>query len=65
MQSKRRLQRDLFEEKCSPPTLPAARRSALVRLTEGLLVEALTGKASEPSVAAPDKREAAHEQDHA
>ena len=64
MQSNRRLQRDLFEEKRRPPTLPAQQRSALVRLTESLLVEALAEKASEASVAELDPREAAHEQDH-
>jgi len=65
MQPRHRRQRHLFEEERKAPDIPAAQRSVLVRLIEGLLVEALAGAKAVPSVATPQTREAAHEQDHA
>jgi hypothetical protein len=66
MQPRHGLQRNLFEEDRKTPDIPAALRSVVVRLIEGLLVEALTdGASSETRVATTGTREAAHEQDHA
>ena len=65
MQPRHRRQRDLFEEDRKAPDIPAAQRSVLVRLIEGLLVEALAGGRGESNLATPQTREAAHEQDHA
>jgi len=65
MQPRHRRQRDLFEEDRKAPDVSAAQRSVLVRLIESLLVEALAGAKAVTSVATPQIREAAHEQDHA
>ena len=66
MQTRRNLQRSLFEQDRQTPEIPASQRSTLVRLIEGLLVEALADGAeieTGPPTTVP--REAAHEQDHA
>ena len=48
------------------PDIPASQRSTLVRLIEGLLVEALADGANiETATPTHETREAAHEQDHA
>ena len=66
MQPRHRLQRNLFEEDRKTSDIPAAQRSALVRLIEGLLVEALAdGANSETCTPTTETREAADEQDHA
>jgi len=57
------LQRSLFEEDRKTPDIPASQRSSLVRLIEGLLVEALATGAN--IATGTETREAAHEQDHA
>jgi hypothetical protein len=60
------LQRSLFEEDCKTPDIPASGRSTLVRLIEGLLVEALADGANiEIGAPTTETREVAHEQDHA
>jgi hypothetical protein len=60
-----RLQRNLFEKDRKTSHIPAALRSVIVRLIEGLLVEALTdGASSETCTPTIETREAAHEQDH-
>ena len=65
MQPRHRLQRNLFEEDRKIPHIPAVLRSVIVRLIEGLLVEALTDRASsERCTPTTETREAAHEQDH-
>lgn len=65
MQPRHRLQRNLFEEDRKIPHIPAALRSVIVRLLEGLLVEALTdGASSETCTPTTETREAADEQDH-
>ena len=64
MEARQRQQRDLFSEQRKTPEVPAPLRSAILRLIEGLLVEALAGD-NKPPVATPEIREAAHEQDHA
>lgn len=66
MQPKHRLQRSLFEEDRKTPALPASQRNTLVRLIEGLLVEALAdGAHIETTTPITETREAAREQDHA
>ena len=65
MQPRHRLQRDLFEEDRRTPDIPTSQRGILVRLIEGLLVEAISGASSETRVASTQTKEAAHEQDHA
>jgi hypothetical protein len=65
MQPRHRLQRDLFEEDRKTPDIPASQRGILVRLIQGLLVEAISGASSEMRVASAQTTEAAHEQDHA
>ncbi len=66
MQPKHRLQRSLFEEDRKTPALPASQRNNLVRLIEGLLVEAFAdGTNIETGTPITGTREAAHEQDHA
>ena len=65
MQPRHRLQRNLFEVDRKTPDIPAPLRSTLVRLIEGLLVEALAdGASSETCAPTSETREAAHEQDH-
>jgi hypothetical protein len=60
------LQRSLFEEDRKTPDIRASQRSTLVRLIEGLLVEALADGANiETITPTAETREAAHEQDHA
>ena len=66
MQPRRHLQRSLFEEDRKTPALPASQRNTLVRLIEGLLVEALADGANiETGTPIAETRDAAHEQDHA
>lgn len=66
MQPRHHLQRSLFEEDRKTPDIPASQRSTLVRLIEGLLVEALADGANIETVTpTTETREAAHEQDHA
>jgi hypothetical protein len=66
MQTRYHLQRSLFEEARKTPDIPASQRSTLVRLIEGLLVEALADGASiERGTPTTQAREAAHEQNHA
>ena len=67
MQPRHHLQRSLFEEDRKTPDIPASQRSTLVRLIEGLLVEALADGANNIETGTPttETREAAHEQDHA
>ena len=66
MQPRQRLQRSLFEEDRKTQDMPAAQRSTLVRLIEGLLVEALADGASSATCApTTDAKEVTHEQDHA
>lgn len=64
MQLRYRLQRNLFEENRKTPDIPASVRSTLIRLIEGLLVEALAEgvEKGQPSL---ETREADREQDHA
>jgi len=65
MQPRRHLQRSLFEEDRQTPEIPASQRSTLVRLIEGLLVEALADGANiETGTPTTETREAVHEQDH-
>jgi hypothetical protein len=66
VQPRRHLQRSLFEEDRKTPDILASQRSALVRLIEGLLVEALADGANiETGTPTTETREAAHEQNHA
>jgi hypothetical protein len=66
MQPRRHLQRSLFEEDRQTPAIPASQRSTLVRLIEGLLVEALADSANiERGTPTAETREAVHEQGHA
>ena len=66
MQSRHHLQRSLFEEDRKTLDIPASGRSTLVRLIEGLLIEALADGANiEMSTPTTETREFAHEQDHA
>ena len=66
MQPRHRLQRSLFEEDRKTPDIPGSGRSTLLRLIEGLLVEALLDGANiETATPSTETREAAHEQDHA
>ena len=66
MQPRHHLQRSLFEEDRKTPDVPASQRSTLVRLIEGLLVEALAdGTIIETGTPTTETREAADEQDHA
>jgi hypothetical protein len=64
MQPRHCLQRNLFEADRKTSHVPATLRSVIVRLIEGLLIEALASGMSGPAVAAPETKEAAHEQDH-
>jgi hypothetical protein len=66
MRPRHHLQRSLFEEDRKTPDIRASQRSTLVRLIEGLLVEALADGANIETVTpTAETREAAHEQDHA
>ena len=66
MQSRRHLQRSLFEEDRKTLGVPASGRSTLVHLIEGLLVEALVDGANiEMGTPTTETKEVAHEQDHA
>lgn len=58
-------QRDLFETDRAPAEIPAARRMALVRLIERLLVEAVAECEAAAQADGLETREAANEQDHA
>lgn len=66
MQPRHHLQRNLFEEDRKTLHIPATLRSVIVRLIEGLLIEALTddGASSETCTPTTEMREAAHDQDH-
>lgn len=64
MQARQRQQPDLFLEIRNTPEIPAPLRTAIIRLIEGLLVEALAGE-SRPPMPMPEIGEAAHDQDHA
>jgi hypothetical protein len=65
MHSRQTRQKDLFETDLATAEIPAARRMALMRLIECLLVEAVAE--CEAAVPADDleTREAGNEQDHA
>ena len=66
MRPRHHLQRSLFEEDRKTPDIRGSQRSTLVRLIEGLLVEALADGANiEMVTPTAETREAAHEQDHA
>ena len=66
MGPKHHLQRSLFEEDRKTPDIPASRRSTLVHLIQGLLVEAVANDADiETGTLRTETREAAHEQNHA
>jgi hypothetical protein len=64
MQPKRHLQRSLFEADRQTPEIPLSQRSTLVRLIEGLLVEALADGANIEMGTPTTETEAAHEQNH-
>lgn len=63
MRSRQTRQRDLFETDRAPAEIPAARRMALVRLVECLLIEAVAEAAAQAD--GLETREVGHEQDHA
>jgi hypothetical protein len=66
MQPRRHLQRSLFDRDRKTPDIPASRRSTLVHLIQGLLVEAVANDADiETGTLRTETREAAHEQNHA
>jgi hypothetical protein len=65
MQPRHHLQRSLFEEDRKTPDIPASQRSTLVRLIEGLLVEALADSADIETGRPTTETESAHEQDYA
>jgi hypothetical protein len=66
MQPRHQLQRSLFEEGRKTLDIPASQRSTLIRLVEGLLVEALAdGAIIETGTPTTEMKEAADEQDHA
>ena len=66
MQPRHHLQRSLFEEDRKTSDIPAPQRSTLVRLIEGLLVEAVANSANvETGTPTTETRGAAHEQDYA
>jgi hypothetical protein len=56
MQSRRHLQRSLFEEDRKTLDIPASGRSTLVRLIEGLLIEALADGANIEMTRQPQRR---------
>ena len=58
-------QRDLFERDRTVAEIPVARRMALVRLVERLLVEAVAEREAAAQADGLEMREAGHEQDHA
>lgn len=58
-------QTDLFETERTTAEIPAARRMALVRLLERLLVEAAAECEAAAQADGLETREAGHEQDHA
>ena len=65
MQPRHHQQGNLFEQDRETPDIPAAQRSTLIRLIEGLLVEALAGDARKTGAPSKKTKEGAHEQDHA
>ncbi|WP_152648133.1 hypothetical protein [Bradyrhizobium elkanii] len=66
MQPRRHLQRGLFEEDRQTPEIPASQRSTLVRLIEGLLVDALADGANiVTGTLTTETGDAADEHDHA
>jgi predicted HAD superfamily Cof-like phosphohydrolase len=58
-------QTDLFETDRATAEIPVARRMALVRLIERLLVEAVAEYEAAAQADSRETREAGHEQDHA
>lgn len=58
-------QRDLFEPDREIQQIPITLKRELVRLIEGLLVEALANGGGKARVAIAETREGAHDQDHA
>ena len=58
-------QRDLFEADRRPMEFPVALRRELVRLIECLLTEAIAARETKAPSDGPERREAAHEQNHA
>jgi hypothetical protein len=56
MQPRHHLQRCFFEENRKMPDIPALQRSTLVRLIEGLLVEALAAALSSRRARQPQRR---------
>jgi hypothetical protein len=65
MRSRQTRQKDLFETDRAVAKIPAARRMALVRLVERLLVEAAAASEAAAQADGLEKREAGNEQDHA
>ena len=64
MRSRQTRQRDLFETDRAAAEIPAARRMALVRLVECLLVEAAAEREAAAQADGLETREAGNEQDH-
>ena len=65
MRSRQTRQRDLFETDRALAEIPAARRMALVRLVECLLIEAVAEREAAVQADGLEMREAGNEQDHA
>jgi len=65
MRSRQTRQTDLFETDRATAEIPAARRMALIRLVECLLVEAVAECEAVAQAGGLEKREAGNEQDHA
>jgi hypothetical protein len=65
MRSRQTRQTDLFETDRATAEIPAARRMALIRLVECLLVEAVAECEAAAQADGLETREAGHEQDHA
>jgi hypothetical protein len=65
MRSRQPRQKDLFETDRTTAEIPAARRMALIRLVECLLVEAVAECEAAAQADDLETREAGSEQDHA
>jgi hypothetical protein len=65
MRARQIRQRDLFETDRATAEIPAARRVALIRLVECLLVEAVADCEASARADGLETREVGHEQDHA